>query len=231
MSTLTTTQIITSAYRKTGNLSPTTAQKTSALEDLNSFLGILNGSGLLVPYRTKEDLTLTISTNKHTIGSGGDIGTVRPLKIFGGYIRDSNSKDYIIKADLTMEEYNSIIDKTTEGRPARMFYIPGYPLGSLYFDRATDYAYTLSLDCEKPITEIAIDTAFVIAEEYRLFLIYNLAVILASDKNVDLHPSILKIAKDTMKMVKRNNSIIEPAQIDPALTRPGVFDVYTGEII
>lgn len=231
MSTLTTTQIITSAYRKTGNLSPTTAQKTAALEDFQSLLGILS-IGTMIPYLTTEDdLTLEIGKLEYTIGSGGDFDTPRPIKIISGYLKDSDGLDYTLRVIMKLDEYNAIPDKTITTRPERLHYLPAFPLATIYFDAESDAAYTFTMQSWKPLLEVAIDTEVIMPEEYRLFFIYNLAVLLAHDKNVDLSASVFRVANDTMKAVKRNNSKIETAEVDRALTSGGIWNGNYNDVL
>ena len=77
--------IIKGAFRALGRLGRgrdlTGDEATDGLELLNQLIASWKGEGLLLPYRTTEQLTYSTSKISYTIGSGGDFNTVRPVQI------------------------------------------------------------------------------------------------------------------------------------------------------
>lgn len=224
--------IINSALRKNGVDEPTEEEQANALEDLNNMLSYLSVDGLLVPYVTKESLSLAASaTIPRTIGSGGNFNTVRPIKIISAYLRDSSSYDTVLDVNMSEKEYNALTDKTTSSKPTRLWYLPSYPLGNIYFDYVPDAAYTLILDSIKQLTEFALlSTAYNFPPEYKLFLIFNLAVIISPEYGNRLAPEVISIAEQCKMTVRANNLKIEPASIPSGLrwNQQGNSNILTG---
>ncbi len=222
--------LINSALRKNGKTNPDNTILENALEDLNNMLSFWSVEGLLIPNVTKESFAVASALGSRTIGSSGNFNTVRPVKIVDAYIQDSGGNDYPVKVDMTLQEYNNIVDKTVTGRPTQLYYHPAYPLGIIYFDYVTDAAYTLYLDSLKQITEFAsLSTSYSMPPEYKLALIYNLAVFISHDFDQQLSPDIFQIAAIAKSAIIANNLQIKTLSGDSALLRKCVTNILTGE--
>ena len=122
------------AHKKIGISNPSTTQLDDGLVLLNNMIGSWSAEGLIIPYKTTENVALVVGQASYTIGSAGNFDTVRPIKIINAFIRDSNNVDYVVDVSMTREEYNDISSKNADARPGRLFYDPQYPLGYIYFD-------------------------------------------------------------------------------------------------
>ena len=230
MATVTAEVIVKGALRKAGNTFPSAQNKADALIDLNAMLGIWGAPGLLVPVLTTESFSLVQGTISYTIGSSGDFDTVRPVKIRIAYLQDSNGFDYPIETDMDKPQYNANIDKTAQSRPCRLLYVQSYPLGKIYFDWAPDEAYTLFIDTLKPLTEFpTLGTTVDLPDEYKLALIYNLALLVADDLGVVLSNTVISMAGMTKRIIRRNNFRVQATEIDGALRRGRTFNILTGQ--
>lgn len=210
--------IINSAARKVGISVLSTDEIANALEDLNTLLSVLSIE-FQSPYVTRESLTLTAGDAEYTIGSSGDLDTVRPIALRNVFIRDSDGRDWPIKI-INAENYNEITTKTTEAKPEFVYFIPEYPLAKIIFDCEPDYAYTAYFEFHKGFTEYTATTEDVeLPNEYKAMLIYNLAIVIAEDNSISPSQSVIDMAKYTRLMVSRLDAINNP----PKKLR---FDIY-----
>ena len=135
---------------------------------------------------------------------------------------------------MTLEEYNSIGDKTANGRPTRLCYIKEYPNGKILFNYEPNTAETLYLDSVKVANNFAlISTTMSMTGEYEEALIFNLAMRLAPDFDWVLDPLVIAIAeKSKNTIMKQNLKPIPQATFEAALlynSSRGGYNIYTGE--
>jgi hypothetical protein len=223
--------IINRALRKNGVDEPDVIEQNDALEVLNDMLSYWSVDGLLVPYTIKESFTMTSSaTMPRTIGSGGNFNTVRPVKIKDAYIRDSSSNDYPLDVNMSEQEYNGIVTKTTSSRPSRLWYNPAYPLGNIYMNYLPDATYTVILDSIKPLTEFALtSTSFAFPPEYKMILSYNLAVLLSPEYGSKLDTLVVQMAEQGKMTLRSNNFTYTPIAIPSGLRwNQGSSNILTG---
>lgn len=168
-----------------------------------------------------EEFTLTAGDAIYTIGSSGDLNTTRPIRIVEGYIRDSASVDTPLDPTMSLDEWSRIADKSTRGRPARLYYATEFPLGKIHLDVPPDAAYTLRLWSWKPLSSLAtLATSVSLPGEYEKVLRFSLAADLAPEYNVALDSTVLQQAVGGHVTLRTLNSgPPTPARCDPALTR------------
>ena len=192
-------QIIRSAFRKCKNKTPNASDLNDAFDTLNDMMSALGGD-FLYPALVRESFTLTAGDGEYTIGSGGDFDTVRPIYIKNAFLRDGD-EDAVLSI-ISLDDYNDIDNKVLEGQPSGLVYLPEYPLGKILFSCAPQSAYDLYLDSVKNFTEFTDKTTTVtLPPEYREFLVYNLAVRLAEENNVELAQSVYMRAEETKERV------------------------------
>ncbi len=207
MADMTAQNIINAAYRKNGIMTVSTTQSNNALTDLQNMLSSWSAEGLLVPSLVTENFTLTTGQMTYTIGSGGDMDTVRPNTLKSAYIR-VNSADYPVGVKMSRAEWARLSNKTQEGRPQRIYYDPAYPLGNIRFDVEADTTYDFWLISAKPFTNpSALSTTFSLPLEFNNALIYNLAIMLAPDNDNQLPKEVFKEAEDTLDAIRTNNLV------------------------
>ena len=213
-------EIVNAAYRKIGINTPSTADNNNAIEAFNNMVGIMGIEGLF-PYVIRESFSLTVGQDTYTIGSGGTFNTVRPIRILSLFIRDSNDDDFPIKL-FAMSEYNSITEKSQSGKPTKAYYIPEHPLAKIIFNYDADAAYTAFFEFEKGFTEVATTaTTINFPNEYKAMFIYNLAVVLAEDKKINLPMSVYATAQYYKQLI---DNIRAMTRITPKVK----FDMFTG---
>jgi hypothetical protein len=212
--------IVTESLRKIGSRDTTnTTLLANGLTGLNRMLS--SWEEILIPYTTVDSLTLTIGTSSYTIGSGGTINTVRPTNIVSAYIRSSDGYDFEVNTKLSRRDYDLVYDKDFAGRPTALFYNPTNPLGYIYFDSAPSEAETFYMTSYKPITAYTALTDTILQPvEYEKAMIYNLAIDLAEENNIQCIASVYQQAKILLdKIVTRNSEPTSKAKLDSALFR------------
>lgn len=207
--------IIDAAYRKIGISSPTSDEDNNALEALNNMLGLW-GLDFLVTVITRESLSLVVGTAEYTIGSGGDLDTVRPLSIESCYLKDSDDYSYVVDVNMSAKDYDRISSKTFESRPSKLYFIPEYPLAKIIFNKESDETYTAHFEFWKNFTEFAaLTTAFSFPNAYKEAMVYNLAIRLAEDNSVQITQTVAMTAQQSLALISRLNAINRP----PAISR------------
>lgn len=194
--------IISTAFRKIEVTTYTTAQETEALTDLNNVLSLLGADGL-AECVTAESFSLVVADSEYTIGSGGQFDTVRPLRVLSCYLRDANSYDWNVKV-IASKDYFNLSNKSFSARPTELYYRPEYSLGKILFNTSPDYAYTAYFEFVKNLPEFAATTDTVdLPNEYKEFLVYNLAVSLGEGWGRTIKPSVLLRAKESREIIDR----------------------------
>lgn len=206
-------------------------QATDGLEILNQLIASWSGENLVIPSRTTETLTYSTSKNEYTIGSGGDLDTVRPIQILDGYHRLNNQLDYAMEI-MSFRRYADIGLKNISTFPERLYYEPEYPLGKIHFDYAPTTDLTLHLISMKPLTAIAdLDTAIALPAEYDRALKFNLAMDLAPDYGMQISQSVLNAATESKRNIKRiaRANREEVLSLDRGLRHKGGYNIYSDE--
>lgn len=227
--------IIKSALRKIGALrrgfSPSSEEMSEALEELNAMLAGWATKRLLIPYRTNESTSLSAGATTYTWGSGGNITSAIPLELLSAYITIGTT-DYELH-QFTLEEWQRIPVKSTEGIPGRFNYEYNDTLGRVRFDRTVQEAFTLvtsALKAFTPFSTISSDDAF--PPHHVDVVRWNLAVRLAPERiGTDAPASVIRLAKETMDDLKGSNSAerIPVLRVDAALRRHRPFNINTIE--
>jgi len=172
-----------------------------------------------IHYETSETLTWAAAQSSRSIGSGGNLDTVRPLQLLSAYLRDSSSNDFEIRI-VTMEEYNHISIKTTAGDiPQIIAYNPTIAsgFGTLYVWPVPDASWTLLLNSLKPFTAVSsLASTVLLPPGYEAAIQPNLAV-WASGQFGGLQPTTQQLAADTLAALESLNETDEEMSLDPMM--------------
>jgi len=193
-----------------------------ALIALNDLLHSMYADNSLVPFLTREQLTLTVGKSEYTIGSGGDFSTTRPMSIATIVLRDTDTDFYI--EELSQQWWAALDVKGDKTRPQQFYYEEGYPTGTIYFDHAPDQAYTMYLTSYKPHTEFTqlADTVN-LPPMYEKYLRFQLAADLAPEYGMEAPQTVLRQAQRARLAIVQRNMGNRPSemQVDDALTAGG----------
>lgn len=223
--------LLKAALRKAGNNNPSSTELDQALEGYNFLIDSWAEDNMFVPYNTRENLTLTEGQAEYTIGTGGNLNTARPIKIDNAYIRSTANVDFDLDI-INPKEYNEISVKNTQSLPARLFFLPEYPLAKIIFDCPPSESYlTLHIDSVKYLTSAANTTETInLPAGYMKALIYNLAIELEPEYGIQLPKSVYFNAVEGKDLLEKSK-VWKPteAKFDTPLTSNGRYDVYSDE--
>lgn len=189
--------------------------KAQGLELLQVLVDSWQAQGIFIPYTT--EITQTVTGSPVTIGTGGTINTIRPLRVLDtSFFRVSNV-DYPINW-LNQADFNQIIYKAQTGFPSCYgFYNHALPLGSLYFwPVPTANELHLRLDAVLPAF-VDYDTDYGIETGYNAALKFSLAEY-ACYGIKDVPKSIADQAEMARKAIILNNTNV-PMWVKPTITR------------
>lgn len=176
-----------------------------ALSALNSMISSWGVEGQLMFNEENQSFPLTQAVGEYTIGSGGDFNVAKPTRITSAFIR-WNTSDYPLRI-VTSDEYNRVFQKNYEGVPCYLNYIPNTPIGTI---RIVDLPYsdmTLYITSETVLNsfpDLTTDVTF--ADGYERALVYNLAIELASEYQLEPSNTIIRIAAESKGIVENYNS-------------------------
>lgn len=209
---------------------PTTQTYADSLETLNGMLKLWSASSQAIYAPNLVSWPVPAATTSFTIGSAGDIDTTRPKSILSGYLRDSGGNDYPLRVK-AIEKYANIVLKSVNGLPENLYLRKGYPLWTVYFEVATDVAYTVYLELLQPLTTYtAVTDTFSAPGEYEDTVVYNLAVRLQPEYPVtDAFQLVAGLAKEAYSDVRNINLHPVPSsKADVPGGRTSTTNIYEG---
>lgn len=181
----------------------------------------------MIATEVQEELTLTGNVGEYTIGSGGDLDTVKPLNIVAATIKDVsvplNNLEIIGQA-----KYAQVFSDEGKGTPYYLYYDNNYPLGNIRFYSIPDKAYTLVLYSQKPITNYtSLNDTIVAPQGGDRMLRFNLAVELAPEFGKQAPMKVEEKANESRDLFMGQNirNDLETSSTDTALLDCYNYDV------
>jgi hypothetical protein len=203
---------------------PSAAEQADALEALNAMLDSWRASSLMAYALRDETLTLTGAAS-YTIGTGGNLNTVRPVRIDAAYQRISDI-DYPLRL-ASAAAWADLAAKSTTGDVADwLYYEPSHPLGRLYLYPVPS-AGVLHLLTWVPLTAFAASDEVALPPGYQDALTYNLAVRLAPEYSRPVTAEVAAVARDAMGKIERVN--FRPPLMSTGLEGGRRADIRSGE--
>lgn len=229
---MTVLELIKAAMRVIGATSPmqepTAEESTDAREALNLILGEWQNDNLLA-LKQLQAFNVVASTKSYTIGTGMTWNGSTPLKVLSAYLT-SDSVDYPV--DIIGEvEYMEIYDKSLEGRPFKLFYLPSGTTGTVYLWYQPDSSYTLTMLIQKVFTTYtSLSTTIALPNGYLSALKYALAVEIAPEYKID--PSVMQLvikrAGETLAAIKKTNLVkVAPMQFDRVFSTNNNYNILS----
>lgn len=194
-------------YAAGENLSAEDAQ--DGLAGLNSLVGSLSNSKLLINAMTLDEHVLTSGVSTVTIGPSGDIVSVRPLTVDQCSYLEKDGISYPLKK-IDATDYNAIGEKETQGDvPVYFWASADMPDMTIRFYPVPGSGYTLNLWSWKPLHGFPnLITQLALPPGYQEMLEFNLACTLAPEYERDPSSEVRRQAMLTMKRVKRTNTVV-----------------------
>lgn len=220
--------IVTSAMRKGGIITkdetPSADEAQNGLEILNDLLASFSNDSLTVYARFLDVLSLSGGVATYTIGSGGVLNTVRPVKIISAYIRSGNV-DYGLK-EVSDEQYATITVKSSGGIPEFINFTNEYPLATLNFYPVPATDYQLYLSSEKPLASFTLNQTVDLPPGWRRMLVSNLAVEMLPEYGQPVSPELYRIARESKGEIRTAIMAAKKMQWNSGLGLDG--NIYTG---
>jgi len=177
---------------------PSAAEMADGLRALQFMLENWSAKDLRLYYTKQESLSMDGSAS-YTIGSGGDLDTVRPASIRGAW-----TSDWPLKI-IDEGQYRQVRMISASGAIIEsLWYSPEYPLGKLYpWPLGGSMLY---LDSLKPLTApTTLTTSVAFPPEYNDAIKYNLAVRLAPQFGKEPSSTVAALAASTLNALESRN--------------------------
>jgi hypothetical protein len=203
-------EIIKRALRQLGVIAqgqvPNTDQITEASTALNSLVKAWQADGMPLWAVREFTFNFVAGQNAYPIGTGLQVNTPKPLKVFQAWMHDINSNIDIPMRILTKQEYNMLGNKTTSGMPIQIYYEPLRDHGVMHVfpnpDFVSEQQKTLHFVYQKPFEDFdaATDTPDFPQEWYDA-VTYGLATRLAPEYGIPA--SDRKVLWQEMSVIKQ----------------------------
>lgn len=209
--------IITDAYGLLGVYgigdSITSQDAQLGLRTLNDMLDSWSNESLTTFAILEQSFALQPGVQSYTIGPGGTINQVRPIRILEGpgtaYVQDQNGNNYPVEV-VPKDKWNMYSNRSaliTSDFPSILYYDNQFPLGIINVAPFPTIAYTMFFDSYlQLVDEASLTQAITLPPGYGKALKFNLAVDLKpyfSDAQLD--PDVIKQAMEAKGNVKRSN--------------------------
>lgn len=150
----------------------------------------------------------------------------RPLKIKNCYLRIS-SIDYPVML-IEQSEYADISFKSQSSLPAKMYYNPDFPNGTMYFFPAPSAAYQAFVSYYPALMNFTdATTAVTLPKGFERMIVANLAVELAPYFGREVQASVGVMAIESKASVKRTNQPRHLLKTELPIGQ-GLFNIYRG---
>lgn len=232
--------IITQSLRKMGVYAPSEALTDSdaqqGLESLNDMLDGWSNDSLSCFAVLEQTFTLTPGVGTYTIGPGGMIDRVRPLKVMFGtgtaYLLDQNGDKYPVEV-VTRDKWNLITQPNiTSDLPSYLFYDPQYPLGIINLYPLPNIGYPVFFDSYQQLGSFtSLSTLLSLPPGYKKALQDNLVIELWPFFKPDaaqIPGNLERDAARSLMKVKRTNIRPSQASYDPEIVAKarGSYNIY-----
>lgn len=197
---------------------------TDAFAMFNQMMAQWQESGMNIYAQVTSSFTPTGAVS-YTVGTGGDISIARPEKIDNIYWR-FNSFDTPLTMISTYEEYLSITTKTQSGDAAYAFYLPSYPLGTLYLYPQPSSGSIFITRSETLPTFTSITDTIVLPAKYILPIRFSLAELFSVTFQTVISPAVSTMANRYRVSLRKSNTRVPTLQMPDF--KLGRFNINTG---
>lgn len=202
------------------------AMTTDAFDTFLQMLALWQAENMFVYAQVSSSFAPTGAAS-YTVGSGGTVAITRPDKIDYAFWRDG-TLDLPIDIMSSYEEYQSILDKSLETNPSVMFYLPSYPLGTLYLHPKPSTGTVHLVRQERlPVLTSRTET-ITLPPQYIMPIRYSLAEIYAPLFGGSLKQGISVLAERARKILKRQNVRITQLGMPAAVMQNYRSNILTG---
>lgn len=195
---------------------PSAEDAQVGLDRLNALMTALENEDLFNYTTTDTVATLPASTASLTIGPAQSIAMTRPVRLLKGSFGRVGGVDYRIDPVSEME-YNQISLKSSIGAvaPSVCFYDGGTPTGRVYFWPVAAGSVELHLVSPAPGGQAAnTSTTYDFPPGYQRAIENLLALEIAPDFNVEASRTVMQMAANAKRLLKRTNARVPNLTLD-----------------
>jgi hypothetical protein len=197
-----------------------------AFVTLQQLLALWQIDGLKVYSQVTSSFAATGALS-YTVGAGGNVAIARPDKIEDAFWR-SGTLDYPITVLDSYEEYLGIVQKTLGSDPQYAFYLPSYPLGTLYLypQPSTGTVHLTRLEQLPALTSIT-DT-IALPPAYMMPIRYSLGEIFLMMFDLPPNQKLERLAANARRLIGRTNLRITQLGMPAGIPRRYRGNILTG---
>jgi hypothetical protein len=203
-----------------------------ALATLNQMLGQWQGERLSL-YHEIDVMKQATGAVSYTIGAGGDFNVMRPTDIKAAFVRLNTGSlpvDYPVKIIRSREDYAQLAVKSLASLPDHVFYDSAYPMGNLYWYPVPGAQYELHVTVADSLPQFATPATVInLPPEYMAAIRYNLAVYIAPSFQLEPQRSLVALAMNAKRVIKRMNVQI-PSLTMPSTLSGGRYNIYSDRV-
>jgi hypothetical protein len=206
-----------------------------ALRSLNRMINAWKAERVYIYQTTRTTWSITANDGSYTVGTGGDVSVLRPVRIDHVAISDSaiTPATEVPLRLMTDADYARIAIKTqTSNWPEAAYYNLTYPLATLtLWPVPTSTTLTGVLYAPQAAAEFsALATAVSLPPGYERFVVKNLALELAPQYGATPSQDLKEQAKDAKAVVLRVNKRLVEMQFDPGAGGSArAYDIYSDQ--
>lgn len=227
-------KLVTTSLRKIGAVPrgsvPTSTELADARDELRRMVDTWKLESLLVYAKGLRTFNLQPAKTIYTYGIGGDFNAERPVSILAATLHlGGGSTAPLLPA--VAEDFARIPNRTLSGSPSRFFFNPTFPLAEVRFDRVPDEPAVELVVLEPLSIPDVITTEVSFPPGYEDALLYNLAMRLAGEYDLEPGQEIVGLAISTKAHIKRMNFTVPMLRPDTAhLGRLGTYNIHSGPV-
>lgn len=234
---------INGAMRKLGVLAEgeeaTSGQLVDALIDINGLIEDFNNQNLLVTHKVQKTYSTPVGgwSGVITINptTGNTFEEAAPINVHTAFFRDSGGSDSILDL-MTPNDWGQIVNKSSTGRPSKLYISRDNQKLTIYFDVIPDADLTLHMLVSMPYLGDSTNNQYTPSSEidwdygFERMIRLNLAIELADEYGAQITQSLAVLAQQSIDRIKDKNYTPLTADVDTALTRSGTsyFDINSG---
>lgn len=204
-----------------------------ALRALNRMVNAWKAERVFIYQTTRTEWTISANNGSYTVGSGGNVNILRPVKIDGiSILETSATPDYETPLRImTDADYRAITSKAqTSDQPEAAWYNLTYPLATIeLWPVPTSATLRGVLYAPQAVDEFAaITTTVSLPPAYERMIVKNLALELAPAYRAEVSPLLLEQARDSLAVVLRANRRLVDMTFDPGAAMHGAsYDILS----
>lgn len=185
---------------------PTAVEAADGLYALNTLVQSMGNESLLIFAPTMDEIAISASQQTVTLGPTGSTVTDRPIKFLDSSYVNIGDISYPLTIETTTD-YNLIANKSqSAGIPSVVYAVMTVPDVTVYLWPLLGQDATLFLASQKRLANFpTLTTVVSLPDGYERMLAFCLAAEIAPEYNVEASATVMRVAANTKRILKRTN--------------------------